>query len=132
MKLWNMKQKDDELMIQVVCCTIGFLQLTMVEFQFDKLKFSSFQIKVCAHPLFLHFGKFSLPKIMLNGSHVEASLQKVNVIAQVLVHKGPYNVRITTRVKIVSLSLCNYGATCMIHLFIHKRRSTIWTKKNWL
>jgi hypothetical protein len=54
-------------------------------------------------------------------SHVEASLPKVNVIAQVLVHKGPYNVRITTTMKIVSLSLCDCCATCMIHLFIHKK-----------
>jgi len=61
-------------------------------------------------------------------SLVKASLQKVNVIAQVLVHKGPFNVRITTTAKIVSLSLCDHGATCMIHLFIHKRRNTIWKK----
>jgi hypothetical protein len=100
----------------------------MVEFQWEKLKLSSFLTKVYAHPLFMHFGKFSLPKIMLNGSHVEASILKFNVMEQVLVHKGPYNVRIITRVKIVSLSPSDHGATCMIHLIIHKR-SKIWKKK---
>jgi len=35
-----------------------------------KTKIFKFLKKVYAHPFFLHFGKFSLPKIMLNGSHV--------------------------------------------------------------
>jgi hypothetical protein len=98
-----------------------------------KTKIFKFFNKGLCSPLVFAFWQIFITKNNVEWkpcSHVEASLQKVNVIAQVLVHKHPYNVRITTTMKIVRLSFCDHGATCMIRLFIHKRRSTIWKKKS--
>jgi hypothetical protein len=93
-----------------------------------KIKF--FLTKVCAHPFVSAFWQIFATKNNVEWkpcSHVEASLLKFNVIVQVSVHKGSYNFRITTRVKIVSLGPSNHGATCMINLIIHKR-SIVWKK----
>jgi hypothetical protein len=96
----------------------------------EKTKIFKFFNKGLCSPLVYAFWRIFMTKNNVEWkscSHVKASLLKFNVIAQVSIHKGLYNVRITTTVKIVNLSPSDHGATCMIHFFIHTR-SAIWKK----
>jgi hypothetical protein len=110
---------DPILMIQVMCCTIGFLHFTMEK----TLIFEFFNKGLLLTLVFAFWWIFTIKNNVewKPCSHVEASLQKVNVIVQVLVQKGPYNVRMTTTMKFVSLS--SSKSWCYLYdSFVHSQK----------
>jgi len=122
--IWNMKQNDDELMILSLWSKSCVAQLVSYTSQWKKLQCSSFLTKVFCSPLVSAFWQIFTIKNNVEWkpcSHVEASLQKVNVIIQVLVQKGPYNVRMTTTMKFVSPS--SSKSWCYLYdSFVHSQK----------